>query len=274
MTATPQYILKRTAAGTIDLALALFVGLSIFSFVSIPVVNRFFDGDSLSASLVDKQIASFLFVADDITGNIAPAVSENYPEAMYRFYVLSEWSELDTAEAYYDDILLRGQESCLFDFIAFIPNPEAPWIVPFDESQQVAVQSFYALKFQTAIDAFQDSPDVVALQEALSQRLVMSLVMTLLLLASPFYVIVPIFHSDGATLGQQLLKLRHIDAFGRPLQKVQILIKGFATLFFLGVGSLVALPFISYLLMVFHPRHLSIPDYFAVTRLIDSKDVK
>lgn len=274
MIASPQSILRRTAAGTIDFAIALFLGFSFFSFVTIPIVNRFFDGDALSASLAEKQLESSLFLADESTGNIAPASEEQYPEALFRYYVLSGLSELGTLDGYYDDILLRGEEGCLFNFEGFIPDEDAPWIVPYESVHQLAVDSFYALAFQTAIDHFQTRPEVQELQGALSQRLAASLVATLLLVAFPFYVVLPMFHSGGATLGQRLLRLRHVDAFDRPLRKMQIAIKGMATLFFLGLGLLIGLPFFSYLVMIFHPRHISIPDYFAVTVLLDAKESK
>jgi uncharacterized RDD family membrane protein YckC len=272
MKPVPAHIVKRTLAGVIDAAVLIFLALTVYAFITIPIVNQFIQGNELTAALAEKQLASFLFVEDD-NRNIQPVTAGQYPEALYRYYVESNVSHLSlTKDGYYQQILKRGETDSLFDFSQAVDLTQ-PWLVPAANDQVNAIEKFYKDTYYATVDLFEATPAMQAISMPLNQRLLWSLVITFTFAGIGVYILMPLSFPQGATLGQRLWKIFLVHSEDLPLKQTQIVVKGLATLLFLVFGTFFLLPFISYIIMLNHKKRLSIPDFFAVTQVVEKHPI-
>jgi hypothetical protein len=266
------HIVKRTLAGLFDAFLLGFISLSIYAFISIPIVNQFANGNMLAEALAQRQLLSYLFV-EDSNFYIQPVSQEQYSEAIYRYYVESSVThEPMTTSEYYLRILKQGDATTHFDFFQSI-DPSRPWSVSLLPNQTELVAKFYITKYRIAVEAFENTPAMLAISQPLNQRLIISLFITFALTGFGVYILMPLWLANGATLGQRSLGLFLVSSHETSLQRSQIIIKGLATIFFLVFGLFFLIPFVSYVLMLFNPKRQSIPDYFAVTMVVEKNRI-
>jgi len=268
MNPVPAHVVKRTLAGLVDAAVLVFISLSIYAFISIPIVNQFANGNALAEALAQRQLASYLFV-EDSNLYLQPVSESQYPEAIYRYYVESDVThDPMSTSAYYLRILKQGDATTLFDFSQPI-DELTPWLVTPLLNQEDQVAAFYLTTYRAAVEAFENTPGMLAISQPLNQRLILSLVITFAVTGLGVYVLVPLLLAQGATLGQRLWRLFLVHSHGLSLRRSQIIIKGLATIIFLVFGVFFLLPFISYLLMLSNQKRQSIPDFFAVTMVVE-----
>jgi uncharacterized RDD family membrane protein YckC len=266
------HIVKRTLAGLFDAFLLVFISLSIYSFISIPIVNQFANGNMLAEALAQRQLLSYLFV-EDSNLYIQPVSQEQYSEAIYRYYVESSVThEPMTTSEYYLRILKQGDANTHFDFYQPMDS-SSPWLVPPLPNQTESIAKFYITTYRFAVEAFENTPAMLAISQPLNQRLIISLFITFALTGIGVYILMPLWLANGATLGHRLWGLFLVSSHGTLLQRNQIIIKGMATIIFLVFGLFFLLPFVSYVLMLFNPKRQSIPDYFAVTMVVEKNRI-
>jgi uncharacterized RDD family membrane protein YckC len=269
MNPVPAHVVKRSFAGLVDAAILVFISLSIYAFISIPIVNQFANGNVLAEALAQRQVASYLFV-EDSNLYIQPVSEGQYPEAIYRYYVESDVThDPMSTSAYYLRILKQGDATTLFDFSQPM-DALTPWLITPLTNQSDQVTAFYRTTYLSAVEGFENTPAMLAISQPLNQRLILSLVITFAVTGLGVYVLVPLSLVQGATLGQRLWRLFLVHSHdGVPLRRSQIIIKGIATIIFLVFGVFFLLPFISYIVMLSNKKRQAITDYFAVTMVVE-----
>jgi hypothetical protein len=257
-------IVKRTLSGLIDGFLLVLSSLSFFSFVSIPIVNEYLGGNILTSELSNFQLDSYLFIEND-QGFILPIIKDQFPEGIFRFYVESTIHDNQlTKESFYEQILNRDQVNCLFDFTQPIDDL-TPWLVQPKTSAIEQIETFYLAAYQVAIYSLENIPEIKSINDQLNLRLIGASSASFFLVGILIYIIIPLKFIKRSTIGQKILGLYLVDIEGNLAKPIQIVIKGLTTILFLVLGLFLLIPFFSYLLMIFHPKRISIPDFFAVT---------
>jgi uncharacterized RDD family membrane protein YckC len=261
-------LLKRCTAAFIDVSIVIFFMLSLFSLAIVPIINGPIGGDDIVIPFRQIQFDSYLFIPDEARG-IKPVSEQQYPEAIYRYYVESEvaFTSYDKEE-YYDEILKRNSEDNLFNFEGFIDEGE-PWNVPFidDNAQQVA--NLYELAYQTAINDLQSNPDYILLEKQLSRFLTIGFIIAFFTATIIYYVAIPLLTKHGQTFGKMLLGICLVNKLGYRVTKIQILYRGMCVIIFNLAGALIGLAFISFLMMGYSKKRISLPDFIAATQVIE-----
>jgi uncharacterized RDD family membrane protein YckC len=260
-------IVKRTLSGLIDGFLLILISLSFFAFVAIPVVNEYVGGNNLTTELSRFQLDSFLFYEND-QGFILPISKDQMPEGIFRFYVESNINGNQiTKDTYYEQILNRDQVNCLFDFSQPI-NDLTPWLVQPKISAIEQTEPFYLAAYQVAILNLESMPEIKMINDQLNRRLLGALSISFFLIGILLYITIPLTFIKQSTIGQKIFGLYLVDIQGEKPKQIQIIVKGLTTILFLVLGLFLLIPFFSYILMIFHPKRISIPDFFAVTLVL------
>ena len=271
----PANLVKRTIAGLIDFGLNFLITMSLFAFVALPISNQFFSGNELASQIVEVQIESHLFTLNDETGRVETLGDDAVPEALYRYYMETEISptfDSEEIETYYIEILGKNLSGNPLDFTKPISS-FTPWDIAKKTSiSDDAVDQYYRDVYQKAIADFQLSEAYQTYADPLNVLTTIDLLICLAIGSLLVYVLVPAFMQNGKTFGKVVVKIGVVNFLGYRSNKPQFLLRGISSVLVHYVGVIVALPFISYLWMIFSKKKQNLVDLLAGTLVVDEVD--
>lgn len=268
-------LVKRTVAGLIDFGLNFLVMMSLFAFIALPISNHFFSGNELSVQIQEVQLASNLFSKNDQTDRIQTIEENALPEALYRYYVESGFSPSFSStdiETYYVDILGKNLSGNPLDFSQPI-NSFTPWDIAKKATFTAEdLHQFYRNLYQKAIADFELSEAYKAVADPLNLLTTIDLIICLAVSSMLVYIVVPALVKNGKTFGKIVVKLAVVNYLGYRSERNQFIFRGVSSVLINYVGALIALPFISYIWMVFSKKKQNLIDLLSGTIVVDEVD--
>lgn len=129
--------------------------------------------------------------------------------------------------------------------------------------------------FSKAVDEVSKSETVLLLDNENRSLMLSSIVLfipTLVGFSLIFDLIIPLFTSGGKSLGKLIFKLEIISKDGYKLKKYKLILRWLSYIIFdifLGALTFLGTVLISYTMMIFNKRKMSVMDYVASTRVVD-----
>jgi hypothetical protein len=134
---------RRLFSIIIDVAIVFFGAAMLFSYIAVPIVNQYYQGNELADQAYDIQISSGLFQGGEDSGGVIAYSEEEYPKAIYTYYVTSGLASTDySSEDYYINFLKKNAENTLFNWYVDIPDNE-PWKVSYPDDKEAEVNALY-----------------------------------------------------------------------------------------------------------------------------------
>ncbi len=288
MNIVPASLGKRTGAAIIDLLVAALVWFGLMAYAIQPIFNASFNLPAIQEDYQAIQLESKLYVVDEDYGTVSVLAEEDYDTGVLAYY--TEYKG-ETILWYNTEILKIGEEDSLFVYaqtagvddptIVGVPAPiEDSGSMPSEElSSATAVQTsnlanFYYDAYTAARTDLNAQEDYAALANELAYYFKWELAIGTTLVLAIFYLIIPMFLKDGRTLGKQIFGLSLVNKNGFKIKKWQIAVRAVVFGVFEILGSLYTMMgtiLISYTIMIFGKKNMSIHDFVASSRVIDSK---
>lgn len=272
---------KRFLAGFLDLVFVIVAALLVY--MPIQAIAESIGMIQVRAELALTSLATGLFKPDAETGGYREVNEDEYPQALYEFYVddpelineeyvfyapiLREGANYNTEDDYYDYILLRGQENTLFDFV--ITSNGVVAIAK--EGKAEEVKQFYQVEIAKAHQILDQHPAV----KAVINRYILYLVWTILIsfFLGGFIVIVllPLIFKNQQSIGKLLTKSIVVNGLGYKVGYFQGLLRNVAIFIFSIVFFFMPFHIISFFLMYFSKKKRSLYDRLTVTQVADKE---
>jgi len=288
MNIVPASLGKRTGAAIIDLLVAALVWFGLLAYAIQPIFNASFNLPAIQDEYQAIQIESKLYALDEDYGTVSILAEEDYATGILAYY--TEYKG-ETIAWYNTEILKIGTEDSLFVYVmngedpnenvVGVPAPiEGSGSMTSEElSSATAVQTsdlaaFYYDAYTAARTDLNAQEDYAALANELSYYFSWELAIATFLVLVVFYLVIPMFLKDGRTLGKQLFGISLINKLGYKVKKWQIAVRAvvFGVFEILGsVYTMMGTILISYTIMIFGKKNMSIHDFVASTRVIDAK---
>lgn len=262
---------RRFVSVVIDVLIVFFFGEMLFAYVAIPIINNYYQGTELGDRAYQIQLDSDLFTTDD-DGAISAYESDDYPMAVYRYYVVSGLASTPlTADEYYEQMLGRGSDSTLFDWSASI-DPTTPWKISYTTSRSSEVESLYKTLYQDAINDLEDNnAEYKEINVKLGNRQDLGRLICLAPMILIAYVIIPPFMKNGATIGELSLGIAHTNALGYKITRGQSAFRGISFIIINYLGLFLGGPIISFIFVLARKDRRSLTDLLALTAMVDSR---
>ena len=285
---------KRLGALLIDLLATIAIGLVAYMAID-GIFHQTPVGGHIDTRLFSLKQASGLYIADGETettylleGDINDEVNSHYLPRLTHYYLLAKdpsdnsklFSYADStfykygfAFDFYDMVLKRGQEDCLFDFtgeeqITFAFKDS----VSFDERQAEWIRLY-----NQAIDDFENCEQYLAARKPLGLLFLIGGGFGLAIGAIPPILIIPLVLGNGQTIGKYILGLALVSKSGHQVKKGAIVIRYFVFGFFeIGASlGLYAMPlFISSAAVTVTNSNRALHDLLAGTYVVDARQSK
>lgn len=293
MNIVPASLGKRTGAAILDIFVAALVWFGLLAYAVQPIFNAVYGVYDIQDAYQAIQLESKLYVENEeyLTVNVVDA--EDYPTAVYEYYTVYKFATDTTYTTpwYNEHILLIGTEASLFEFAqtADVDDPTllgvAKGVVDSGtltsselSSANAAIasllSSFYSTAYTAAVTDLNAQPAYFDLATQLSNYFTWELVISTLISLAIFYLLIPMLMKDGMTLGKKVFGLALVNKLGYKVSRLQILLRflAFAVIEIFGsVYTIMGTILVSYTIMIFGKKNLSIHDYVASTRIIDAK---
>lgn len=304
MNIVPASLGKRTGAAILDIFIAALVWFGLLAYAVQPIFNSIYGVYAIQDQYQAIQLDSKLYVenADYNTVNVVDAA--DYPTAIYEYYTVYKHGELVdgtiatdvtgydyTTQWYNEKVLLIGTETSLFIYAqtAGVDDPTILGVAKAvvdpgsltsaelssaNAAIATTLTSFYAGAYTTAVSDLNAESAYLALATKLSDYFTWELLISTAIALLIFYLLIPMLLKDGKTIGKQVFGLALVNKLGYKVSKLQIFFRFLAFAVVEVIGSFYTIMgtiLISYTIMIFGKKNLSIHDYLASTRVIDSK---
>lgn len=296
MNIVPASLGKRSGAAILDVFIAALVWFGLLAYGVQPIFNTAFDVYLIQDQYQAIQIDSKLYVENAEYSTVNVLDAEDYPTGVLEYYTVYKFGKYSTGEEYsipwYNEhILLIGTETSLFQYQQIlgvddptlvgiakpVENPEtltSAQLSSANAASASAVTSFFAAAYSAAVSDLNLQPAYLTLATQLSNYFVWELAISIALSLLIFFLLIPMLLKDGKTIGKQIFGLSLVNKLGYKVTKLQILFRflSFAIIevfgsFYTMMGTIL----ISYTMMVFGKKSMSIHDFLASTRVIDGK---
>ena len=285
---------KRLGALSIDLLATLIIG-----FLSYMAIDGIFHqteyGSQIDTRLFALKQSSGLYIADSqtettyiIEGNVNDAQNSHYLPRISHYYLVAK-DPLDNstfftypdsvfytkgaAFNFYDMVLKRGQEDCLFDFTL-----EEEITFSFKESVEAGErQNEWVRLYNEAIGDFENCEQYQTARKPLGLLFLIGGGLGLAIGALAPVLIVPLFFGNGQTIGKYLLGLALVSKSGYQVKKGAVIIRYFVFGFFeIGASlSLYGMPlFLSSASVTITNSNRALHDLLAGTYVVDARQSK
>lgn len=288
MNIVPASLGKRTGAAVIDLLIAALVWFGLLAYAIQPIFNNLYDLPVIQEQYQAIQKESKLYVEDEEYGTISVLAAEDYDTGILAYY--TEYKG-QTIAWYNTEILKIGTEDSLFVYaqtsgvddpsIVGVPAPiEGSGTMTSEQlssatvSQTADLNTFYYDAYNAARTDLNAQPDYLALANELSYYFTWELAIATTIVILAFYLLVPLLLKDGRTLGKQIFVLSLVSKNGYRIKKWQIVVRAlvFGVVEILGaVYTMMGTILISYTIMIFGKKNMSVHDFVASTRVVDAK---
>ena len=274
---------KRFLAGFLDFVIV--VVLAIFLYVPAQMIGEQAGYANTLTEIGLIAVYSGLFEVNHETGGIKQVTEEEQrPKALYTFYVdkintntgalqrgyspiLRSGSEFNSADDYYDSILLRGNDETLFDFTTI--DSEKPWDIPVIAGKEAAAKTFYEneiLKAETLLDSHER---VVFLIRKAERMLFYMIAGSYLLAAILLIILLPLVLPNSVTLGKLITKSVVVNDLGFKTTFLQVNMRNLAIFFFSFIFFFVPFLLVSIFMMFLSKEGKSLFDRLSATRVAD-----
>ncbi len=288
MNIVPAGLGKRTGAAILDILIAAMVWFGLLAYAIQPIFNAVYDTYTIQDQYQAIQIESKLYVLDEDYGTVSVLAAEDYDTGVLAYY--TEYKG-ETIAWYNDEILKIGTEGSLFVYaqtggiddptIVGVPAPieDAGSMTSAELSSATAAQTadlddFYYDTYSAAISDLNEQEDYLALANQLADYFRWELIIATAVVLLVFYFMIPMLLKDGRTLGKQIFGLSLVNKLGYKVTKSQIILRFLVFGLFEILGSVYTMMgtiLISYTIMIFGKKNMSVHDWAASTRVIDGK---
>ncbi len=288
MNIVPASLGKRTGAAIIDLLIAAMVWFGLLAFAIQPIFNNVFGLLAIQEDYQAIQIASKLYELDEEYETVSVLAAEDYDTGVLAYY--TEYKS-ETIEWYNTEILEIGTEGSLFVYaqtagvddptLVGVPAPiEGSGTMTSEElssataDQAGDLETFYYNAYTDARTDLNAQPAYLALANQLAYYFKWELAIATTFVISVFYLLIPLLLKDGRTLGKQLFGISLVNKNGYRVKKWQIAVRAlvFGVFEIFGaVYTMMGTILISYTIMIFGKKNMSIHDFVASTRVLDAK---
>lgn len=252
--------------------------------VSFPIANNMgLAENGAQATLIIAR--SNLYELAENNAYIPIQNENNYPEAIYHFYVddfdtekneyirgvspiLVEGNAFNTEEDYYTVILKKGSEESLFDFSI---TPDKPWNIKVKEGKQEAVKAFYTTAYGKALNDLNANEKLIDYTYKFIGGNIVTVVLTYVIAALPLYLIVPLLTKDGVTLGKLLTNTSIANKYGYNLTKSQAFFRGLTGYVLYYLFFFIPFGLASLIMIAFTKSEKTLTDYIAYTVVLDKR---
>lgn len=263
---------RRLFSIIIDVAIVFFGAAMLFSYIAVPIVNQYYQGNELADQAYDIQISSGLFQGGEDSGGVIAYSEEEYPKAIYTYYVTSGLASTDySSENYYINFLNKNAENTLFNWYVDIPDNE-PWKVSYPDDKEAEVNALYKDLYQKAIDDLEINPTYSDLNNKLSNRQGAAHLISLVPMVLVVYILAPLLFKNGATLGEWSLGIAHANSLGYRMDKGQIVFRGLSFILINYIGLFLGGPIVSFAMAAIRKDRRSLTDLLALSITIDRRE--
>ncbi|MDY0214510.1 MAG: RDD family protein [Bacilli bacterium] len=275
---------KRFLAGFLDFVFVLI--LTIFMYVPTQAITARAGGDENIARIYEAGVQTGLYtvVQQGDQGNLAPIEDKTlFPRALYFFYVdeegartkeihniapiLKTGSAFNTADDYYEVIMLKGSAETLFDFSVI--NSEEPWNIPSLSGKEAEVEAFYKAEIDKAHDIINKNAYINDLIRKAELYTFYALGGAYLLSVIILVIIVPMFIKGNVTLGKVITKTAVVNNLGYKTSFLQANMRNLAMFFFSYVFFFMPFMLISTFMFMLSKEKKSLFDFLTATRVAD-----
>ncbi len=288
MNIVPAGLGKRTGAAILDILIAAMVWFGLLAYAIQPIFNAVYDTYAIQDQYQAIQVESQLYVLDEDYGTVSVLAAEDYDDGILAYY--TEYKG-ETIAWYNDEILKIGTEGSLFVYaqtggvddptLVGVPAPieDAGSMTSEELSSATAAQTaelddFYYTAYSAAISDLNAQEDYLALANQLATYFRWELIIATAIVLLVFYFMIPMLLKDGRTLGKQIFGLSLVNKLGYKVTKPQIILRFLVFGVFEILGSVYTMMgtiLISYTIMIFGKKNMSVHDFAASTRVIDGK---
>lgn len=285
---------RRLGALAIDLLATLMIGVILYMAID-GVFHQTPLGSQIDTRLFTLKQSSGLYIADSqtemtyiIEGDVNDAQNSHYLPRISHYYLAAK-DPLDnstfftypdsvfytkgSAFNFYDMVLKRGQEDCLFDFTT---GEEITFT--FKESVSASErQTEWIRLYNEAINDFENCEQYQIARKPLGLLFLIGGGLGLAIGALPPILIIPLFLGNGQTIGKYLLGLALVSKSGHQIKKGALVIRYFIFGFFeVGASlSLYGMPlFLSSASVTITNSNRAIHDMLAGTYVVDARQSK
>ncbi len=288
MNIVPASLGKRTGAAIIDLLIAAMVWFGLLAYAIQPIFNNSFGLPAIQEDYQAIQIESKLYELDEEYETVSVLAAEDYDTGVLAYY--TEYKG-ETIAWYNTEILLIGEEDSLFVYVYVGEDPQLDVLgvpAPIEGSgtmtseelssatanQAGDLETFYYNAYTAARTDLNAQPAYLALANELAYYFKWELAIATSFVILVFYLLIPMLLKDGRTLGKQLFGISLVNKSGYRVKKWQIAVRAlvFGVFEIFGaVYTMMGTILISYTIMIFGKKNMSIHDFVASTRVLDAK---
>lgn len=276
---------KRFLAGFLDFVIV--VVLAIFLYVPATMIGENAGYAETLTEIGLIAVYSGLFEVNEETGGIKQVVAEEQlPKALYTFYVdkkhpttgelqrgyspiLKSDASFNTADDYYDFVLLRGKAETIFDFSTI--DSENPWDIKAISGKESAVKTFYEQEILKA-EGLLDRHERVVFLIRKAERILFYMIAGSYLIATLLLIIIlPMMLPNNVTLGKIITKTVVVNDLGFKTTFLQANMRNLAIFFFSFMFFFIPFLIISLFMMFLSKEGKSLYDRLTATRVADFK---
>jgi uncharacterized RDD family membrane protein YckC len=298
MNIVPAGLGKRSGAAIIDILIAAIVWFGLLAYAIQPIFNVAYHTYDIQEEYQAIQVESKLYTLDEDYGTVSVLGEDEYATGTFAYYTVYKFARNEVGDTttnsvpwYNTTILKIGTDDSLFVYAqtAGIDDPSIIGVrAPIEGSDSmtseqlssaIAAQDedladFYYTIYAAAVTDLNAQDDYLALANQLAYFFKWELAIATAIVLLIFYFAIPMILKDGRTLGKQIFGLSLVNKLGYKVTKLQISIRFLAFALFEIVGSVFTMMgtiLISYTIMIFGKKNMSVHDFAASTRVIDGK---
>lgn len=268
----PAKLGRRVVALLFNLLILFTFAEGTFALATVPILGKHFGAEQLTRDITRLQLDSHLLVINNHTHSINARPEEEYPEAIYRYYVESDLATKPySIDQYYDEILLRKSADTLFDFSTPVMT-STPWEVKVKQGKEADAKNFYKKAYQAAINDLEATTAFINLAKPLGDLQAQGHLITYAIFIFVFFLIIPSFTPHGATLGHLVMRLGFVTMYGFKMAKAHKPYRAVTSVLINFVGLFLLLPIISVVILTVRKDGRSLTDLAAGTLCVDTKE--
>ena len=271
-------LFKRSGAVILDFLLYIIFSLSLITYVIGPIYDQTYQTSALSNQFYALQQETFLYQVNEETTQVTVVPVEDVPEAIYNYYSLfkngktyNDQTIFSFSVAWFNTDILKVEETT--SLFTLVDGDMDVLAVAKESVSQASLDEFYNNAYNAALVDLASYTPFADLVAQINQYFVEILLIAFVTMAMILYLIFPLIFKEGKTIGKKLLNLSVVDTLGYHAKLWQIIVRFivlFAT-FVLAIYTIFGSILISYTFMIFSKQYRSLNDFFAFTRVIDSK---
>lgn len=223
--------LRRIGSAVIDLLAAVIIAL-LFSYASTPITNAIFDSENVMKEYYSYAVESKLYVFNE-DGSIA-LINDitTYDDNLTYFYencTDNKINEYLTKKSEHQDLFKYNEQTKSYEEFDYLNNQEliGKYMVFYAEVRDHCVNT-YLNPYLSTQEGYKDA--LTTLNRILYTNILMCSFVGLLVI----YLIIPLIHKDGKTIGKMMFKLKIISKVGNSPKpsKSQLLYRQLITVLF------------------------------------------